>query len=87
MSADVASRQGEVVDLNRERVLRGLSQDPWVDVKTLARHLGFCDRTIRRWLSEDRYLIGGQRIPHRRVFGGPPRFQVAAVEAWLEGRR
>ena len=71
----------EVIDLEQAR--RDRTPEPWVGKRELAVHLGCSPRTIERYLTSPRYVINGERIPHRRVFGGPYQFQLGAVDRWL----
>ena len=81
LGAQVAG--AEVIDLEQAR--RDRAPEPYVSKRELAEHFGCSPRTVERWLTSDRYLIGGRRIPHHRIFGGPYRFKIGEVESWLRG--
>lgn len=70
-----------VVSLDQARIAR--QPERWVGKRELAAHLNCSPRTVERYLTSPRYTINGERIPHRRVFGGPYQFQLGAVDAWL----
>lgn len=70
----------QVVDFEQARAKRTARKDePWVDKAAIARHLGCSRRTVSR------YMQAG--LPFRRRFEhSHPRFQVGAVDEWMEGR-
>ena len=70
-----------VMSLDEARIAR--QPEPWVGKRELAKHLGVSPRTVERYLTSPRYTINGERIPHRRVFGGPYQFQLGKVDDWL----
>ena len=55
--------------------VRVTDPEPWLDKRELARHLGISVRSVERALADG--------MPHARIFTRV-RFQVTAVEAWLE---
>ena len=67
---------GEVVDLGHERVVRR-GREPWCTKQELADHLGFSVRWVELRVREG--------MPAQRM-GRRLRFQISAVEAWLDER-
>lgn len=76
-----------VIDLSRERARRGLAIEPWITKQQVARHYGVSTKTVERWMNDPRYRRGGRQAPHRRVFGGPAKFQLVQLELWMEDPR
>jgi hypothetical protein len=74
----------QVVDLSVERLRRGRTLERWVPKRTVAEHFDVSERTVERWVNDPRYTRNGRGCPHRRVFGSPVRFQIGAVEVWLD---
>ena len=64
----------QVVSLEQERMVRR-GREPWCTKQELAAHLGFSVRWVELRVREG--------MPARRM-GQRLRFQVGAVEAWLE---
>lgn len=65
---------GEIVDLDPERAVRR-GREPWCTKQDLADHLGFSTRWVELRVREG--------MPARRM-GRRLRFQISAVEAWLD---
>jgi len=65
---------GRVVNLDEERMVRR-GREPWCTKQELADHLGFSVRWVELRVREG--------MPARRM-GQRLRFQVSAVEAWLD---
>jgi excisionase family DNA binding protein len=65
---------GWVVSLEHERMMRR-AREPWCTKQELAEHLGFSVRWVELRVREG--------MPARRM-GQRLRFQISAVEAWLE---
>ena len=74
--ADVA----QVIDFQQARSRRlARASEPWIGKAEVAAHLGVSPRTVNR------YMRAG--MPYRRRFEHSfPRFQISAVEDWMEGR-
>jgi hypothetical protein len=67
---------GHVVSLDQERMIRR-GREPWCTKQELAEHLGFSVRWVELRVREG--------MPTRRM-GQRLRFQISAVEAWLDER-
>jgi excisionase family DNA binding protein len=65
---------GQIVRLEHERMVRR-SRESWCTKQELAEHLGFSVRWVELRVREG--------MPARRM-GQRLRFQISAVEAWLE---
>ena len=74
------SETAQVIDFQQARARRtARASEPWVDKRTVARHLGVSPRTVNRYMDRG--------MPFRRRFEHSfPRFQLGAVEEWMEGR-
>ena len=68
---------GRVVNLDEERMVRR-GREPWCTKQELADHLGFSTRWVELRVREG--------MPARRM-GRQLRFQISAVEAWLDGQQ
>jgi excisionase family DNA binding protein len=68
---------GEVVDFGYERMVRR-GREPWCTKQELADHLGFSVRWVELRVREG--------MPAQRM-GRRLRFQISAVEAWLDERQ
>ena len=54
--------------------------EPWVDIHSVVKHIGFCDRTIKKMVKEG-------KLPGRAVRNGARtylRFQLSAVDAAIK---
>lgn len=74
----------EVVDLQLRREEK--TQRPGERLLTkaeLAAHFGVTERTINRYVRDERYSIGGELLPSLRLPGGALRFRLSEVEAWI----
>jgi hypothetical protein len=67
----------QVVSLDQERMVRR-GREPWCTKQELAEHLGFSVRWVELRVREG--------MPARRM-GQRLRFQISAVEAWLDNQQ
>ena len=74
------SETAQVIDFQQARARRtARATEPWVSKADVARHLGVSTRTVNRLMQRG--------LPYRRRFEHSfPRFQLGAVEEWMEGR-